>query len=148
MRWLKGSAIFGPLVVILIFAVRPHTPETGANAIPLRPDLSPSDRLTVTPGLTNRTLALAVYADLTGRQLLPRTNRPIDRLDDLLHRQLSRWRFVKRAPAADIGISYHGDGSLTVSELKSSLEAFFATNGLRVVPVGSRYLQDVSDSSP
>lgn len=109
--------------------------------IPLRADLAQDDRMTVNLSVTNTAEALAIFADITGRQLWPRTNSVSERLDDLLHGQLSRWKLVQRAPKPDVGVSYHRDGFFTASEVKDTLEALFKTNGIALEPVGRKYFR-------
>lgn len=110
-------------------------------SIPLRADLAPDDRMTVNLSVTNTAEALAIFADITGRQLWPRTNGVSERLDDLLHGQLSRWKLLRRAPIPDVGVSYHRDGFFTASEVKDTLEALFKTNGIALEPVGRKYFR-------
>jgi len=134
---------FGPLTTKAAkAAVATMTNRADANpTIPLRPGLSPTDHLTVPSEFTNIVQAVTVYSDLTGRQLLPRTNGLPERLDELLGGHLSRWKIVKPTPAPDSGVRYHGDGVFTAEEVKASLDALFKTNGLAVVPVGTKHFR-------
>lgn len=110
-------------------------------AIPLRGDLLPEHRMTVEMSSLTVTQALLIYSDLTGRQLLPRTNSASENLDDLLNGQLSRWNIVKRSPPPDSGVFVHGDGFFMAADVKRGLEEFFATNGLALVPEGERHFR-------
>src|SRR5205823_4016309 len=75
-------------------------------------------------------------AELTGRQLLPRTNSLPERVDDLLGGKLSQLKLITRPPAPDRGVTEHGDGAFTAAEVKAAIEAQLRTNGLNLVAVG------------
>jgi Na+(H+)/acetate symporter ActP len=133
---------FGPLTTKAAKAVAVPTNRADvAPHIPLKLGLSSTDHLTVPSEFTNVAQALSIYSDLTGRQLLPRTNGLPERLDDLLGGQLSRWRIVKPTTPPDSGVRYHGDGVFTAEEVKAALDALFKTNGLAAVPAGEKHFR-------
>jgi Na+(H+)/acetate symporter ActP len=115
---------------------------TNRLFIPLRADLAPTDHLTA-PLNSNLTVSQAVniYADLTGRLPLPRTNGLAEKLDDVSGGQLSRWRIIKPAPAPDSGITVHGDGYFTAEQAKKAVETFFRTNGFVAMAEGKRHFK-------
>jgi Na+(H+)/acetate symporter ActP len=82
--------------------------------------------------------AMGVYAELTGRQLLPNTNTLRERVDDLLGGKLSQLRLVARTPAPDSGVREHADGPFTAAEVKGAIEAHLRTNGLALRAVGEK----------
>jgi hypothetical protein len=85
--------------------------------------------------------ACLMYADLTGRTLLPRTNSTLERIDDFCAEQLSRWHLFKRTPPPSNGIEYHRDGRFSALEVKEQLELKFKAQGLFPVAEGRRYLR-------
>jgi hypothetical protein len=126
----------------------PPAPVSGGGAaapagIPLRAGLAPEEKLTALVDERNLPQALLMYAELTGRRLLPLTNSPLERLDDLAGGRLSRWRLVRRPLPPNSGLSFHRDGRLSAVEVKEELEAVFARRGIRVEPVGAGYLRVV-----
>ncbi len=122
-------------------AEMPISGQSPIEVIPLRAGLVPGQRMTVNFDSPTVAQTLAVYADLTGRQLLPRTNSTAERLDTLLAGRLSQWKLISRTPAPDSGVREHGDGSFTAAEVKSMIEAQLRTNGLSLVAVGDRGLR-------
>jgi Na+(H+)/acetate symporter ActP len=138
---------FGPLTTKAAKAAAAAlTNRITAPSIPLRADLLPTDRMTVTLSGITVTQSLAIYADITGRQLLPRTNGVAERLDDALNGRLSQLNLVKRAPESDSGVRVHRDGYFTPGEVKETVETFFKTNGLALAPEGERYFRVVHRS--
>src|SRR5207245_177787 len=108
---------------------------------PLRADLPPDRKMTVKVGETNLAPALSMYAELTGRVLLPRTNSVLERVDDFFGGRLSRWHWITRSSDPGSGIIYHGDGLFTALEVKERLESLFQTNGILVTPDGEKYFR-------
>jgi Na+(H+)/acetate symporter ActP len=125
--------------------IEENIPTSGQTAdaapVPLRAGLSPDQRMTVNLDSPTVAQTLAVYANLTGRQLLPHTNSTVERLDTLLAGKLSQWKLISRTPVPDSGVREHGDGSFTAAEVKSMIEAQLRTNDLQVVAVGDRGLR-------
>ena len=99
--------------------------------------------MTVDLAETNLTRALLAYSDLTGRTLLPRTNRLAERIDEFCGGRLSRWHLIKPATRPDTGVDYHRDGLFSADEVKEHLEALFNANGIRVAAVGRKYFRAV-----
>ncbi|MBM3835701.1 MAG: cation acetate symporter [Verrucomicrobia bacterium] len=138
LTWLNP---FGPLTTKAAKAAAAAlTNSPPSPKIALRSDLSPDQRMTVHLTVTNLSQALAIYGDLTGRQSGPHTN-GLEKLDDLLRGQLSRWSLIQRSAVPDSGVRVHGDGQLTANEVKEGLEAFFKTNGVALVPEGARHFR-------
>ena len=115
----------------------PNRKAPRKDSIPLRAGLSPEQRMTVNLDSPTVAQALAVYAELTGRQLLPKTNSVAERMDDLLGGMLSQLKFIARAPTPDRGVREHNDGALTAAEVKEAIEAQLRTNRLLLVAVGA-----------
>ena len=141
-------APFGPLTTKAAkaaAATKASGPDDRAP-IPLRTSLGPDERVTANLGVTNLPDALAIFCDLTGRQLLPRTNSVAERVDELLFGQLSRWQLIRPAAKPDPGVRVHGDGLFTAREAKETMEAVFRTNGISVLAVGEKYLRAVETS--
>jgi Na+(H+)/acetate symporter ActP len=109
--------------------------------LPLRPDLPPDKRMTVNLGETNVVTALGMYAELTGRVLLPRTTSVVERMDDFFGGRLSRWHWITRRASPGSGIVYHRDGMFSAQEVKERLESLFQTNGILVMPEGEKCLR-------
>ena len=138
---------FGPLTTKAAKAAAAAlTNRMAAPSIPLRADLLPTDHITVTLGGLTVTQALVIYADITGRQLLPRTHGIAERLDDALNGRLRQLNLVKRPPEPDSGVRVHGDGYFTPVEVKETVETFFKTNGLALAPEGERHFRVVNRS--
>ena len=113
----------------------------GTESIALRPGLSPDQRMTVNLDSPTVAQALGVFADLTGRQLLPNTNSMAEQVDDLLGGKLSQLKLVARTPTADSGVREHADGPFTAMEVKTAIGAHLRMNGLAVVPVEEKGLR-------
>ncbi len=112
--------------------------NAGSTGIALRAGLTPDTRLTVVLDSPTVTQALGVYAELTGRQLLPNTNSLATRADDFLGGKLSKLKIISRPRVPDSGVREHGDGAFTAAEVKQAIEAHLRTNGLAVIPAGER----------
>jgi hypothetical protein len=120
----------------LAFAVNAGELVGHAGTIPLRAGLDPDQRLTAQLTTTNLDLALLMYAELTGRELLPATNSFSRALDQMSGGRLSRWRILWPVPIPDSGLTFHGDGFYSAAEVKAHLEKMFRTNGLTMIPWG------------
>ncbi|MEW6158826.1 MAG: cation acetate symporter [Verrucomicrobiota bacterium] len=128
---------FGLLTTKAIKASHAQDAKQTANTLfPLRPDLTPESHITVPP-VTNVAQALGIYSDLTGRQLIPRTNRFPERLDELLKGKLSEWRLVQPAGVYDSGVRVHADGALTAGDVKQKIETAFRDSGILLEPSGA-----------
>ena len=114
----------------------PGTPSQLAE-IPLRPGLSPDQRMTANLDAPTVAQAIAVYSELTGRKLKPDTRPVAERVDDFLGRKLSQFKLVSRTAKPDSGVVEHADGAFTAREVKQSIEAHLRTNGLAFVPFGA-----------
>ena len=117
---------------------RPTFPLSHFPAIPLRPDLAPEQRVTVSLDSPSVAQVLALYGELTGRQLLPRTNSPGERIDELLNGTLARWKLGPPVATPDAGLRVHGDGLFTAAEVKAMIEGHLGTNGLALVAAGEK----------
>jgi Na+(H+)/acetate symporter ActP len=124
----------------IVSSPSPPSPPSR-DSIPLRPGLSPDQRMTVNLDSPTVAQALAIYAELTGRQLLPNTNSITQRVDELLGGKLSRLKIIPRTPISDSGVREHGDGMFTAAEVKAAIEAQLSTNGLALVAVGEKGFQ-------
>jgi Na+(H+)/acetate symporter ActP len=109
-----------------------------SNTIPLRTGLAADQRMTVPLDSLTVTQALGVYAELTGRQLLPNTNSLATRADDFLGGKLSALKLVQRPRTPDAGVREHGDGAFTAAEVKETIEVHLRTNGLVLAAVGGK----------
>ena len=110
----------------------------STQTIPLRSDITPEQHLTVALDSPTVAQALTVYAELTGRKLVPNTNSVAERVDDLLNGKLSQLKLVTRGATPDSGVRFHGDGMFTAGEVKTAIETQLRTNGLAVVAVGEK----------
>ncbi len=113
----------------------------SGEAIPLRAGLSPEQRMTVNLDSLTVAQAFGVYAELTGRQLLPNTNSLAQRADDLLGGKLSQLKLVKRTSGPDSGVREHGDGAFTAAEVKTAIEERLHASGWVVQAVGASSLR-------
>ena len=111
------------------------------DTIPLRAGLAPEQRMTVVLDSLSITQMLAIYAELTGRQLLPNTNSVAERADDLLGRKLSQLKLITRTRVPDHGVREHGDGAFTAAEVKEAIEDHLRTNGWTLQAVGTGSLR-------
>jgi len=111
------------------------------DTIPLRADITPDQHLTVALDSPTVAQALAVYAELTGRKLVPNTNSLAERVDDLLNGKLSQFKLITRGATPDTGVRFHADGAFTAGEVKEAIEAQLRTNGLVLSSVGSTELK-------
>jgi hypothetical protein len=114
------------------------------RAVPLRSDVLPDAKMTVRLDGLTLPQACLMYADLTGRILLPRKSSLLQQLDDLSGKRLRRWHVLKRPQTPPSGIEYHGDGSFSALEVKERLENYFRTQGLMPVAEGRCYLRLVA----
>jgi hypothetical protein len=134
-----------PLVVVMLLAgagLWRGTFESSLRldvAIPLRPGVNPDEKMTAF--LDGRDLPKAgrMYAELTGRELVPFQASWSQRLNRCLNGRLERWGLVKPTPLPDSGICYHRDGRFSAIEVKEGLEDLFRSVGLCPVPEGRRY---------
>jgi Na+(H+)/acetate symporter ActP len=136
-------APFGPLTTKAAkAAAAAQTNQAAASTpVPFRAGLGPDERVTVNLAVSNVAEALTIYADLTSRQLLPRTNSIVEKVDELLFGQLSRHQWIQPAVRPDSGVRVHGDGLYSAREVKETMEAVFKANGISVLPVGDKYLR-------
>jgi hypothetical protein len=111
--------------------------------IPLRASLSPGQRMTVNLESLTVVKALGIYAELTGRQLLPKTNSLPERADDLLGGKLSQLKLMTRPRLPDSGVREHGDGAFTASEVKERVERDLRQRGLSLRPIGKKGFEAV-----
>jgi Na+(H+)/acetate symporter ActP len=142
---------FGPLTTKAAKAASAAlASQTNRSGLPLRPELSPDRKLTISVGAMNVSQALMIYGELTGRLLLPEQPRFSQRLDRLFEGRLSRWHLVAPPPNLSASVLYHADGATSAGELREALQTMFQTNGLAVVADGKRYLRAVKlgDATP
>jgi len=135
-----------PALLLIAFGINSGQRPAEARNIPLRAGLSRSDRITVDISQTNLAQALVMYAELTGRTQLPKTNSISQQLDGFFGGYLSRWHFVRLPPRVSSGIEYHRDGLFTVGELKEHVESLFAANRLIIVPEGKKNFRVIRSS--
>ena len=135
---------FGPLTTKAAKAAAAAlAARTNEFVLPLRPDLSPERKLTVTIGSMNVSQALLVYGELTGRMLVPEQPTFGERLDRVLDGRLSRWHLLRPPSNLSAGINYHADGATSAGALLESLQQMFRTNGLAIVPDGTCYIRTI-----
>jgi hypothetical protein len=89
-----------------------------------------------------------IVVEITGRQMLPRSESLAERLDDWLGGRLSRSQYIRSAPASDNGVRVHRDGPMTAPELLALATEVCSTNGVTLVPVGEKYFRAVQNSKP
>jgi hypothetical protein len=142
----KWLIIVVPALVLLASSANSRQKDFPISALPLRPGLLASDRVTVNLNQTNLAQALMMYSELTGRTQLPGSIS--QRLDEFFCGYLSRWRIVKSPPQVRTGIEYHRDGLFTVGEVKEHLEKLFSANGLVLVPEGKKHFRVIRPSKP
>jgi hypothetical protein len=109
------------------------------RTIHLRPGLSPDEKMTAYVDERDLPKAFRMYAELTGRELIPSHASWSHRLDEFLGGRLARWGLVKPAPFVDNGICYHRDGRFSAMEIKRELEDLFQGVGLDPVAEGRKY---------
>ncbi len=130
---------FGPLTTKAAkAAAAAMTNRPAPPAIPLRADLAPEQRVTVSLDSPGVPQVLAIYSELTGRQLLPRTNSVGERMDELLKGTLARWKLGPAPASPDAGLRVHADGLFTAVEVKAAIEAQLRSHGLALVPEGEK----------
>jgi hypothetical protein len=144
----KWLIIVVAAVALLALSAKSPQRTFGTTALPLRPGISVSDRVTVDLNQTNLAQALIMYSELTARTQLPKTSPTSQQLDEFFGGYLSRWHLVKRPASIRSGIEYHRDGLFTVGEVKEQLEKLFAANGLVLVPDGSKHFRAIRPSKP
>jgi hypothetical protein len=109
--------------------------------LPLRPGLSPNDRITANLEGLSVEKALAMYAELTGRTLQPRPGGWAQAATVFAASKLSYLGLMKPPRHPSSGITIHADGLFTVIEVKEQLENFFRTNGIILVPDGTNHFR-------
>jgi hypothetical protein len=130
-------------LISLGFSFRPNNQPprltSGAPQVPLRSGLAPDDKLTVQIDDTDLSKCLALYAELTGRELWPGRKSALQRFDEALGYKLSRWGWIKPFFAPSTGIIYHRDGRFRADEVKEQLERVLRSAGLVPIPQGRDY---------
>jgi hypothetical protein len=136
---------FGPLTSKAARAAAPILANEGERSEPLMPrsEITADTRMSLSSPSLGFPQAEGIVAEITGRQLLPRTNTLAENLDDMLRGQLSRLQLIQRMPPVDTGLRVHRDGAFTASEVLNKVTEFFATNGVSLVPVGQKYYRAV-----
>jgi hypothetical protein len=111
----------------------------GADSgLPLRAGLDPGERMTAYLDEGDLPKALRMYAELTGRDLVPSRRSLAQRLDRFLDGRLVRWKWVLPPAPTDSGICYHRDGRFAAIEVKQQVEACFRAAGVRALSQGKR----------
>jgi hypothetical protein len=105
--------------------------------LPFRPGLSPDDKMTANLESLNLQQALAMYAELTGRKLLPARGGWGQTLARDARNELSGLGLVKRETEVSSGIIIHGDGIFSAAEVKAGVEKWFEMNGVYIVAQGT-----------
>jgi hypothetical protein len=137
----------GGFMVLLV--TKPAENLTAFPAkLPLRPGLSPWERLSLDWDHTNLNQAVLIYGELTGREVfMPASTRILHAIDDCLGGRLSRYGLLARPALARAGVQVHGDGVFRVSEVKQECETLFASVDLQPVPEGRDHFRLVKISS-
>lgn len=135
MKWVGRIAAVVLAVGGLIF-LRPHSGEPSSQTPGLSPVLTPDRRMTVHLDPSDLSKTLALYEELTGRNLYPRRESMMQRLDRAARFQLSRHGLVSPAIRIDSGLALHGDGLWRASEVKERVEAELLAAGLVPVSYG------------
>ena len=104
--------------------------------LPLASLFSPSDRFTLSIAETNLDQALILYAELTGRTLVPRHSGWGQALAAAARDHLSGLGLMSRRAHSSSGMTQHGDGMFSALEVKERLEAIFQANGVVVIAEG------------
>jgi hypothetical protein len=105
--------------------------------LPFRPGLSPDDKMTANLESLDLQHALAMYAELTGRKLLPPRAGWGQTLARDARNELSGLGLVKRETEVSSGIVIHGDGIFSAAEVKAGVEKWFQMNGVYIVAQGT-----------
>jgi hypothetical protein len=147
--WVRLALPF-VVVLLLVGAVLWRGNFEGAfqveGAIRLRAGLSSDEKMTAYVDGRDLPKAFRMYAELTGRELIPSHARWSHWLDRRLNGRLVRWGLVKPAPFPDNGICYHRDGRFSAIEVKQELEELFQSVGLYPVAEGREYYRLVRRS--
>ena len=127
------------LVGVVLWRGTFEGPCQAEGAIHLRAGLSSDEKMTACVDGRDLPKAFRMYAELTGRELIPSRARWSHSLDRRLNGRLVRWGMVKPAPFMDNGICYHRDGRYSAIEIKQELEDLFQSEGLYPVAEGREY---------
>ncbi|HEV2392504.1 MAG TPA: hypothetical protein VG146_09095 [Verrucomicrobiae bacterium] len=138
-----GLIALAVLSAFLLSSAWMHEPGPGPRNKPitLRQGLEPNQRLTAFVDPNNKSKALLMFSELTGREPLPAQKGAAQWLDEFSDGRLTRWHLLKRASKADSGIEYHRDGQLSAGELLNQLTELFRSEGLQPAAVGSKYFK-------
>jgi cation/acetate symporter len=114
--------------------------DQAIGDVPLKPGASPAGLGVFELGNLEAKRALDIFGELTGRTLLPRENPHLEKLDQKLDGQFWQWRSL---PPVQLATRINPETPALVTEFKKMLEGAFATQGLRMVPVGEQYFRVV-----
>ena len=135
-----------PLVVVLLLAGLGFWRDTALEGtfqidgtMQLRRGLSPDEKMTAYVDSRDLPKAMRMYAELTGRELLPTQASWSQRLDRYFNGRLVRCGIVKPIAIPDNGVCYHRDGRFSAIEIKQGLEDLFRNEGLCPVSEGKSY---------
>jgi Na+(H+)/acetate symporter ActP len=145
----KWISPFGPLTTKAAKAAAAALTNQAnlSGKLPLRPDLSPSQKLTVDLERITPASAAAMYCSLTGRRDSSLNPGWGQRLDEFFGGRLTRWHVRKPSAAASDGIVFHGDGRFSAAELKEQLETILRANNLVAVPEGDHQVRFLAGST-
>jgi Na+(H+)/acetate symporter ActP len=135
---------FGPLTTKAAKAAAAalSTNVTLMNEMALPPSIATNSGVFKFTGADTEQV-LKIYAELTGRTLLPRRSETIDRLDQILKGQLTRLQLRTPVSFPPAKITAQSDKPTTTAELKSIIESALATNGISLVAVEGGYFRAV-----
>jgi Na+(H+)/acetate symporter ActP len=105
----------------------------SVGKLPLKTELSSGARMTVSVESLSVDQALANYAYLTGRSLLPQRAGWGQSLLSAARDRMSGLGLMRRRAQPSSGITVHNDGLFSAAEVKEQLENFFQTKGILVV---------------
>jgi hypothetical protein len=109
----------------------------GFTRLPLRPGLAPNTRITTSLDGIDVPQALAMYAELTGRTLVPSPGGWGHTLATTARKELGELGFVNPEAQVSSRITTHGDGIFSAAEVKAGLELWFQTNGVLIEAQGT-----------
>ena len=143
-------AVAGLLILLLAGIGLWRRTDNGSfhleRSIQLRQGLSPDEKMTTYIDGRDLPKAVRMYAELTGRELVPSQATWSQRLNRRFNGRLARWGLMKTTPGPDNGISYHRDGRFSAIEVKQELEELFQSAGLYPVAEGREYYRLVRRS--
>lgn len=151
-RYWTAVLVALPLLVLALAGDRRPTyglsneTQSLGQLLPLRADLAPNDHVTANLGSASLSQVIAMYGELTGRT--PAGAGWKECLNDLCGGRLSKWRLLTIPRRPSSLLSFHNDGSWRADELKATLETIIQTNGIVVIPDGTKHFQALLTPAP